>query len=111
MKQMRPDPPDGAPDGPVIGLFMSRLDRSFHRASFLSVAQAAREQGAHCICFDGGVLRSPGDPAGQANVLYDLVGPHILDGLVIWSSCIDWSVSPAAMEEFCERYCSIPIVS
>lgn len=95
----------------TIALLNSRLDRGFHRAAWLSVADAARERDLNIICFDGGVLRSPDGFAAQANVVYDLVNACLINGLIIWSSALDWFLKPKEMEEFCERYRPLPMVS
>ncbi len=96
---------------PVLGLLISRLDRGFHRAAWLAVADAARAHGASLICFDGGVLRYPHGFDAQANVLYDLVDARRVDGLVFWSSTLDWSVEPREMEDWRRCYGSLPVVS
>ncbi len=95
----------------TIAMLTSRLDRGFHRAAWLGVADAARERDLNIICFDGGVLRSPDGFATQANAVYDLVNPRLIDGLIIWSSALDWFIKPREMEEFCERYRPLPMVS
>jgi signal transduction histidine kinase/DNA-binding LacI/PurR family transcriptional regulator/AraC-like DNA-binding protein len=96
---------------PTIGLLISRLDRGFHRAAWQAVADAARERDVNLICFDGGVLCAPEGFAAQANVLYDLVDARRVDGLIIWSGCLDWDVEPQEMESFRRRYEPLPVVS
>ncbi len=96
---------------PRIGLLISRLDRGFHRTAWLSVAETARRHHVDAICFDGGVL-APDDPLAQkSNALYDLVGAQAVDGVLVWSSCLDWSVQPGAMQAFCNRFRPLPVVS
>ena len=34
-----------------------------------------------------------------------------IDGLVIWSSALDWQVTEGTMEAFCRRFTSLPVVS
>lgn len=94
-----------------IGLLISRLDRGFHRAAWLSVAETATRHGVDVVCFDGGVLAPDDELARKSNTLYDLISPQTMDGLLVWSSCLDWSVQPGAMQAFCERFRPLPLVS
>jgi signal transduction histidine kinase/DNA-binding LacI/PurR family transcriptional regulator/CheY-like chemotaxis protein len=95
---------------PTLGLLTSRLDRGFHRAALMRIAEGARASGANLICFDGGVL-APAGTAAAANALYDLVGPAAVDGLIIWASALDWIVDATQMDAFCRRFSPLPVVS
>jgi len=94
-----------------IGLLISRLDRGFHRTAWLSVTETARRHGVDAICFDGGVLAPDDELARKSNALYDLISAETMNGLLVWSSCLDWSVQPGAMQAFCERFRPLPLVS
>ena len=96
---------------PRIGLLISRLDRSFHRTAWLSVAETARRHDVDAICFDGGVLSADDELSRKSNTLYDLVSAQSVDGLLVWSSCLDWLVQPGAMQAFCDRFRPLPLVS
>jgi PAS domain S-box-containing protein len=96
---------------PTIGLLMTRFEREFHRASWSGIADAALERDVNLICFDGGTLRTPEGFAAQGNVLYDLASSATLDGLIIWSSILDWAVEPEEMEAFCKGFRPLPVVS
>jgi hypothetical protein len=73
-------------------------------AVWAGVHDTARECQANLIFFDGGVLRDPRGFQAQANVIYDLVNPECLDGLIVWLPAIDWASSPAAIAAFLRRY-------
>ncbi len=94
-----------------IGLLISRLDRGFHRQAWLSVVETAQRHNVDAICFDGGVLTPDDELARKSNMLYDLISAETIDGLLVWSSCLDWSVQPGAMQAFCERFRPLPLVS
>jgi PAS domain S-box-containing protein len=96
---------------PTIGLLMTRFEREFHRASWSGIADAALERDVNLICFDGGILRTPEGFAAQGNVLYDLVSSETIDGLIIWSSILDWAVESEEMEAFCKGFRPLPVVS
>ena len=96
---------------PTLGLLTSQLNRGFHRAALMRIAEAAHAFGANLICFDGGILAPPGAADAAANALYDLVGPHAVDGLIIWSSALDWIVHEAQTEAFCRRFSPLPVVT
>ena len=96
---------------PTLGLLTSQLNRGFHRAALMRIAEAAHVFGANLICFDGGILAPPGAADAAANALYDLVGPDAVDGLIIWSSALDWIVNEAQTEAFCRRFSPLPVVT
>jgi PAS domain S-box-containing protein len=96
---------------PTIGLLMTGFAREFHRAAWSGIADATLEQGVNLICFDGGILRTPEGFDAQGNVLYDLVSAERIDGLIVWTSILDWAVEPEEMEAFCKRYHPLPTVS
>lgn len=96
---------------PTIGLLMTKFEREFHRASWSGIADAALERDVNLICFDGGILRTPEGYAAQGNVLYDLVSSETIDGLIIWSSILDWAVESEEMEAFCKGFRPLPVVS
>lgn len=95
----------------VMGLLESQLDRGFHRAALRSIAAAARATGANLVCFDGGVLAADGGSTSMPNVLYDLVGPANVDGLIIWASALDWELTAEQTEAFCRRFAPLPVVT
>jgi DNA-binding LacI/PurR family transcriptional regulator/GAF domain-containing protein len=95
----------------TIGLLMTNFAREFHRAAWSGIADAALERDVNLICFDGGILRALEGFDAQGNVLYDLVSAERIDGLIIWTSILDWAVEPEEMEAFCKRYHPLPTVS
>ncbi len=96
---------------PTIGLLNPRLDLGFQRAAWLSVASAAKARDLNLILLDGGVLHSPDETASPASIVYSLIHPDRIDGLIVWSSSLSWWMTPQQMVEICERYRPIPLVS
>lgn len=60
---------------------------------------------------NGGVLCGGEGVSRVDNALYDLISAGTLDGLLVWSSCLDWSVRPQGMQVFCDRFRPLPLVS
>lgn len=73
---------------------------------------AAAENGANAICFQGKPLRTPIGFSSQANLLYDMISAETpLDGLVMWTGWLGQFVGAAEEARFCERFAPLPIVS
>lgn len=96
---------------PTIGFIIADIIEPWQILQWRGVVDAADEQDINLICFPGGEWRNPNGYVYQANVLYDLIDPERLDGLIIWTGGFDLYVSRQEMEEFCRRYRPLPIVS
>jgi DNA-binding LacI/PurR family transcriptional regulator/anti-anti-sigma regulatory factor len=96
---------------PTIGLLTYGATDPNSHALWSWVDSVTREHGANLICFPGNPLRSPRGFEARANVLYDLVGPENVDGLVVWSTVLAYYVGAKEVAAFCERYRPLPIVS
>ncbi len=55
--------------------------------------RAAQAADANLIFFAGGVLHDPIGNCQESNILYDLINPQLVDGLVVMSSSIDFSAT------------------
>jgi len=73
---------------PAIGVLTHGAGDPNSQAVWEGVQSAAREHGAHVICFPGKPLCSPHGFEAQANIIYELAGPENVDGLVIWSGAL-----------------------
>ncbi len=63
------------------------------------------------VCFPGKPLCSPHGFEAQSNIIYDLVGPENVDGLVIWSGALCHRVDLPVITDFCRRYLPLPMVT
>jgi signal transduction histidine kinase/DNA-binding LacI/PurR family transcriptional regulator len=74
------------------------------------VADAAQEQGVNFIAFQGTYLdnHAANDPC---NMVYKLINPDALDGLVLWGSSYAGRIGIKNTIAFCERFRPLPIVS
>jgi diguanylate cyclase (GGDEF)-like protein len=75
------------------------------------IADYLREQDCHLICYAGGALqKSPyGLEEKKRNLIYQMVGPSDLDGLIVVPT-IGMSVVPLVFQEFLHHYDPLPIV-
>lgn len=96
---------------PTIGLLVANISRSWQLEQWLGTVDAAREQDVNLICFPGRELRNPNGFEAQANILYDLVDTHQLDGLVVWVAGLNEYILQDELEAFCAKYKPLPMVS
>ncbi len=96
--------------GRTLGLFVTSAEDRYERTLLQGVFDAIRTKGGHLICFTSGALRSYHGFEAKRNILYDLVTPHTLDGLVI-SGALGHNIGVAEMQALCSRYHPMPIVS
>jgi PAS domain S-box-containing protein len=95
----------------TIGLLLDRMGERYQAHVWPGVADAAQEKGANLICFPGRSLRAPYSHDAHRNVLYDLVGPENVDGLVILSGSLGNYVPLKEAQAFCDRFRPLPMVS
>jgi signal transduction histidine kinase/DNA-binding LacI/PurR family transcriptional regulator/AraC-like DNA-binding protein/CheY-like chemotaxis protein len=95
----------------TIGFLAANIHVGASRALWLGVVDAAEKHGVNLICFPGSSLRVSEGFKVQRNVLYDLVNPARLHGLVSWSSTITESLDPADVITFHQRYQLLPMVN
>ena len=76
-----------------------------------AVADRAVERNVNLICFSGGIPRWPQQYEAQKNILFDIAGQSNVDGLLIWANILSHTLDPTGLEEFCQHYAPIPIIS
>lgn len=121
-----------APDGKslTIGLVTTGDFARFAPGHWHGVIDAAQREGVNVICFLGEALQAPqgyqdpfrssakvgmalstpGGAHGPASAIFDLAHSDALDGLIIWSSTLNWFVLPEVIEEFVRHY-DPPVIS
>jgi len=95
----------------TIGFLTASIHVGIGRRLWRGVVDSAERYGVNLLCFPGGVLSAPEGFEAQRNIIYDLVNPIYLDGLVSWSSTITGSSDPADVIAFHQRYDVLPVVS
>lgn len=95
----------------TIGFLAANIHVGASRTLWLGVVDAAAKHDVNLICFPGSSLRVSEGFKVQRNVLYDLVNPDRLNGLVSWSSTITESLDPRDVVTFHQRYQMLPMVN
>jgi two-component system sensor histidine kinase/response regulator len=96
---------------PIIGLINDSIVDPNSVIIWAGASEVAAAHDANLICFPAGALRTSHDFDAQANVLYDLVDPDMLGGLVFWGSLLRMYCSYDETRNFCKRFGSLPTVS
>lgn len=95
----------------TLGLLTANIHLGAARTLWLGVADAAAKHDQNLFCFPGGVLRVTEHHEAQRNVIYDLIDPAQLDGLITWASTLGGQLSPADVMDFHRRFRSLPVIS
>ena len=96
---------------PTIGLLTIGNFLGYLPQHWLGVVDAARERGFNLICYAGTPLHSPRGFEVQGNAVFDQVSSEVINGLIVWTSVLDWYVDRQVMVDFCHRFSPIPVVS
>ncbi len=75
------------------------------------VLEAAQKHRVNLLCFVGASPHYPTGFDAQANILYDLVTPENVDGVVSWASTIGNYMTAEEIAAFHEHYRPLPVVS
>lgn len=99
----------------TLGLLIDRiyLMGTYQHCLWLGIINEARKQGVNVICFTGGTLNSNifdrNDP--NRNVIYGLVNPENVDGIIISTGTIGLGISSKEIAKYCDRFHPLPIIS
>jgi len=112
-KKQKDTTPAAQPDARrhTIGYTGSQLTNRNNYTVWQGVIDAAREQDVNVISLFPEDLDTTNGFDAQANVLFDLINPDLLDGLVIWASNLSNYAGPEGAKRIFEYYRSVPIVS
>jgi signal transduction histidine kinase/DNA-binding LacI/PurR family transcriptional regulator len=96
---------------PQIGLISDSCIESYNTKIWEGVMDGAEECGADIYCFMGGALKSPFSFFSKSNVIYDLISPGTLDGIVINSGSLGNFVDKQEYNEFLRRFASMECIN
>ena len=96
---------------PTIGFLTGNINSGAARTLWPGVLDAAQDADLNLICFPGGRLQAVDHFEAQRNILYDLLDPLLLDGLVSWTtSLVGGSDPPYQAADFQRRFHDLPVV-
>jgi len=93
----------------VLGLLVDALEGTYQSTVLAGAADAAAEADATLLCVAGGAL-SLKHPTAR-NAVYELVGQHNLDGLLVMTGALANIVGHEAIDHFIAPFRSMPICS
>ena len=95
----------------TIAFLTNALDDPNCGELWRGIVDITRERGGRVITFAGG---SSGDPSGEElprAVIYDLVNPARLDGIILWGAMINTFVTSEEIRAMAFRHLPLPVVS
>ncbi|MBN1411059.1 MAG: substrate-binding domain-containing protein [Spirochaetales bacterium] len=95
----------------TIGFLINQLTDRYQALIWPGIVDVVRENGMNLIIFVGKSLKTPYMFENEHTVIYNLVTPEIIDGLIILSGAIGNFVSHDELREFCKQYRPIPMVN
>jgi signal transduction histidine kinase/DNA-binding LacI/PurR family transcriptional regulator/CheY-like chemotaxis protein len=95
----------------TIGLIACDVIAEVDRAIWQGVAEGARKKHLNLVFFAGGALRDPVAHRQNRKMIYQHISVGRLDGLIIFSSSINFAVSRQEMIEFIHQFAELPVVS
>lgn len=75
------------------------------------IEQGATHAGANLLIYVGGGLRAAPRTGAPRHQIYELVGRHILDGLIVLSSTLSHEVGIDGVRTFCTQFAGLPLCS
>jgi DNA-binding LacI/PurR family transcriptional regulator len=107
-KKTSPSPKNSLP---TIGLLVDWLHTQYQLDILNGASDFAKDKKVNLLCFEGGCIDSSREYETQRTILFDLVGPENVDGLIIMSASIGHFTTYEMIREFCAHFNPIPVVS
>lgn len=95
----------------TIGFLTASLRDPYSTFTWSWVMDIARERDVNVLNLVGSRLRPSGVSEAPAQVMFDLVDPAMLDGLVVFSEMLYHFISVSALKQFLKRFDSVPMTS
>ena len=100
-----------AAPAPRIGVLINEVEGGFQTPLIEGLRNKAREHGLRLLLFPGHGFHSPDVFERQFNMMYHLVDPTRLDGIVSVTSSLQLPLSSDDLIQFLARLQSVPLVS
>jgi diguanylate cyclase (GGDEF)-like protein/PAS domain S-box-containing protein len=95
----------------TISLFLGSFWGRYEEGVWTGAVEAAKEENINLLCYAGGTLNDPNGYLSQRNVIYDLVSPDRIDGLIGISGSLGNFIGTEGLAHFYKKYDYLPIVS
>lgn len=82
-----------------------------YQSQWSGVVDATQKHNVNLLCVPGVNIRYPKGFWKQSNILYDLITPKNVDGIVSWASALGHYISTDETRTFHEHYCPLPMVT
>jgi PAS domain S-box-containing protein len=105
-----PKPARSPHTSPTIAYFTHHMNDHNGEVLWTGAVEGAQKQDVNLICFVGETLKKSDNSTAQGNILYDLVTPEIVDGVVSWNSILCQHLDHDEMMSFYHRYHPLPVV-
>ncbi|MBN1413081.1 MAG: GGDEF domain-containing protein [Spirochaetales bacterium] len=96
---------------PRIGLLTDRIDYNYQKKILSGIMDMCDRHGMDFLCYSGGPLGSPYEYEDQRNIIFDLVGEQILDGIILLSGSLSNFITQEEYSRFYKRFLYLPMVS
>jgi signal transduction histidine kinase/DNA-binding LacI/PurR family transcriptional regulator/AraC-like DNA-binding protein/DNA-binding LytR/AlgR family response regulator len=96
---------------PTIGFLTALLRDQYTTVTWSGVMDVARERDVNVLNLVGSRLGSSVALEAPAQVMFDLVDPAMLDGIVVFSEMLYHFVSVPELKQFLSRYAAVPMTS
>lgn len=96
---------------PTIGFLTACLRDPYSTFTWSGVMDVARERDVNVLNLVGSRLRCSAALEAPAQVMFDLVDPAMLDGLLVFSEMLYHFISVLELKQFLKRYGSVPMAS
>src|SRR4051794_1300081 len=97
------------PTRATVGVMIDSLRNSYQTTVLAGLAAAAYRRDVDIVVLAGGVLGIEGSEGEGRNFLFDLCGPHSVDGVVVLGGALGNQRGPAAVAEICARLAPLPL--
>ena len=103
--------PDRRGNRRTIGFLTALLRDAYTTVTWSGVMDVAHERDVNVLNLVGSRLSSPIDLEAPAQVMFDLVDPSMLDGIVVFSEMLYHFVNVSELKQFLTRYDPVPMTS
>lgn len=95
----------------TIGILLSYFTDKYQSTILSGIIDKAKEEDINLVCFVGGAIYTPFFNHEQKNIVYELICPENIDGLICMTGALGTYATKEQIIDFYEQFGPIPIVS